>query len=327
LSFHLKMSWWACNGRECKLGWGWNQSLSKLIPVEDTPVNATSKTMHNWNCCVYLLSSDILHCWKTISLFLEPSCRRKLNFQIVFDDIQYWQVECCVYRRRETSKKFPNYPPSCSHFIKEIYYGVDLWLYFPKSEFPEEKEEVKTLFEKRNFNEAQEKIKCKVFINWDEVKEMTIGEFSKFMNELDEGEHTEYDTPVIFCYEKLPQEIRETVISNERNFCDFLSYLYSYYRKIEIKMEQAGCPDFLPDLDHEEKSFAKIVLNLEKMKEEYKLMKKDDFSKMYPILKKLFFCYIDYIRYSVDHQIDMYEGDELPGIWKEIGPWLKSLNN
>ena len=36
------MSWRGCNGRECKLGWGWNESLNRLISVEGEPHNLTS---------------------------------------------------------------------------------------------------------------------------------------------------------------------------------------------------------------------------------------------------------------------------------------------
>ena len=44
---------------------------------------------------------------------------------------------------------------------------------------------------------------------------MTLEELLEFMNELDQGTHSQYDVPVSFYSEKLPQEIRETVISNQ----------------------------------------------------------------------------------------------------------------
>ena len=37
------MSWIDCYSRECKLGWGYNESLNLLIPVEGQPVNVKSE--------------------------------------------------------------------------------------------------------------------------------------------------------------------------------------------------------------------------------------------------------------------------------------------
>ena len=155
---------------------------------------------------------------------------------------------------------------------------------------------------------------------------MTLGEVLAFMKELGEGKYSEYDVPVRFYYKKLDQEVQETVISNESNFGIFLGYLYCTYRKIEMQMEKAGYPNILPDIESKEKSSLQIYLNLGKAKEEYKSTDKTNFLNMYPALKKLFFCYSDYIRYSVSHTIDIDEGDYLPGTWDEIQPWLQKLN-
>ena len=48
-------------GRECKLGWGWNESLEVFVPVQGGFPNVTSETKNEW---VYyipkkLLSADI----------------------------------------------------------------------------------------------------------------------------------------------------------------------------------------------------------------------------------------------------------------------------
>jgi len=319
------MSWELCSGRECKLTWGWNQSLNLLIPVQGQPLHVTSEPVNQWLYWVWDFASDDLLCWPYLSLYLEPSCKRQLDYQIVFDDTKYWQVRCIFSRRREKSQKFSNYPPSCNHFVKQVDYGVELRLYFPRSGFPE-KEEVKQLFEERNFNQTQKKVKCQVLVNFNETREMTLEELLEFMNELDRGKHSQYDVPVEFYSEKLPQEILDTVVSNKDNFIDFLTYLYSAYRKIEIKMQQNECPGIFANFDSEEKSLDQISSNLKKAKEEYKSMDKNNFLKMYPILKKLFSCYTDYIRYSIHHMIDMHEGDQLPGTWEDIEPWLKKLN-
>ena len=55
-------------------------------------------------------------------------------------------------------------------------------------------------------------------------------------------------------------------------------------------------------------------------------MNKSNFSEMYPVLKKLFFCYIDYIRYSADHSVDVDEGNYLPGNIEEIKSLFQQLN-
>ena len=77
-----------------------------------------------------------------MSLFLEPSCRRFLDFQIVEDDNQYWLVHCWLIRERKTFTGYPQNPPKCGYFINEIWYGIDLRILFPKKEFPERIEEV-----------------------------------------------------------------------------------------------------------------------------------------------------------------------------------------
>ena len=183
------------------------------------------------------------------------------------------------------------------------------------------------LFERRNFNNIQKKAKCKVLINYNETGKMTLGEVLEFMEELDEGRHSQYDVPVIFTYEKLEQKVQETVISNEDKFCFFLILLYSAYRKMEMQMEKAGCPGILADLEYQERSLDQISFNLNKAKDEYRSMERNDFLKIYPVLKKLFSCYTDYIRYSASHTNKIDEGDHLPKSWVEIMPWLDRLNS
>ena len=169
---------------------------------------------------------------------------------------------------------------------------------------------------------------------------MTLGEVLEFMSELDEGKHSQYDVPVQFHYEKLYQEVQEIVTSNENNFILFLVFLYSAYRKIEMQMEKTGYPGILADLESQEKSLDLISSNLKKAKDEYKTMKNNlkgglmrifskseiDFLEMYPVLKKLFSCYTDYIRYAMNHTNKIDEGDHLPGSYEEIQSWLENLN-
>ena len=32
-----------CYGRECKLGWGYNEPMNRLVPVDEEPLNVTSE--------------------------------------------------------------------------------------------------------------------------------------------------------------------------------------------------------------------------------------------------------------------------------------------
>src|SRR5690606_21382982 len=104
--------------------------------------------------------------------------------------------------------------------------------------------------------------------------------------------------------------------------------LHSIYRKIEIKMERAGYPNILLDVDltSEETVFKKVFHNLQVAKREYKSINTSDFLNTYSIYKKLFFRYIDYITCSLENERDMDERDRLPATIEEIGSCLKELN-
>ena len=155
---------------------------------------------------------------------------------------------------------------------------------------------------------------------------MNLGELLRFMQELREGKHPRYNIPIAFEYTLLVQDIRMSVVKNNNKFGAFLSYLYSIYRKIEVKMEKAGYPNILPDSNPEEESFDTICDNLSKLKNDYKSMDKNDILKMYPILKNLFICYTNYIKYSLNNAQDIEEGSYLPGTIHEMRPWLRKLN-
>ena len=62
------MSWWWCNGRECKLGWGYNKSLDRLIPVEGEPRNVISQAVNQWQYFILNLSSTALIHWVSFLL-------------------------------------------------------------------------------------------------------------------------------------------------------------------------------------------------------------------------------------------------------------------
>ena len=182
------------------------------------------------------------------------------------------------------------------------------------------------MFEKRNPDQTQKKIKCKVLINYDEVREMTLGELMEFMEELEEGTRFQCDIPIEFECEELADKIPPTVNTNQQSLGIFLSYLYCVYRKIEMKMQTAGYPDVIPDSNSKKKSLNYILANIDTARDNYIHMDKNDFLATYPVLKKLFFCYTDYVRYSVDHGIDVNEGKYFPGSVDEMKAWLVKLN-
>ena len=163
-------------------------------------------------------------------------------------------------------------------------------------------------------------------INYDEIKENTLAGILDFMKDINEGEYYKYDTPISFTYIGLNQESQQTVINNESEFAKFLSYLHRVYRKIEMKMENAGYPSIIPDSDSRETSFMKLCVNLDKAKEDYKLMNRNGFLEMYPVLKNLFLCYNDYIAYSIAHLASIDEGKYLSGTINELRSWLEQLN-
>ena len=59
------MGWDWTWGRECKLGWGWNEDLDLLIPVKGKPPNVKSQGWNYWwdFCRPYIVSSTDIQCW------------------------------------------------------------------------------------------------------------------------------------------------------------------------------------------------------------------------------------------------------------------------
>ena len=125
---------------------------------------------------------------------------------------------------------------------------------------------------------------------------------------------------------KLPRGAPETSFSNEVEFSKFLSYIYCAYQKIEIKIEQVWHSRIFKDFDFE-KSPEEISARLQRAKNSYNGMTKNDFLRMYPVLRKLFFCYIDYIKCAINRKTRMNKENQFPGNVDEIKSWLRELNN
>ena len=82
---------------------------------------------------------------KRVSLFLEPSFKNFLDFQIILNNDRYWLFLFRFCKEEKTSKMLSNYPPNCDSFIYRVNYGIDLWVKFPKAGFPEEREKVRLM--------------------------------------------------------------------------------------------------------------------------------------------------------------------------------------
>ena len=50
-------------GRECKLGWGYNESLERLIPVDVEVSDSKPETWSSWECSVRSASSTYVRYW------------------------------------------------------------------------------------------------------------------------------------------------------------------------------------------------------------------------------------------------------------------------
>ena len=163
-------------------------------------------------------------------------------------------------------------------------------------------------------------------INYRDIKELTLEDLLKFIKQLDDGMYPEQNICIGFQSISLNQQVKRTTVNNQEAFGIFLSYLYSVYRKIEMKMERAKYPYILQDNEPNENNFAKICVNLDRAKEEYQSMKRNDFLNMYPVIRKLFHSYTDYIKAAFDLKINIDEGDYLPGTVDEMKHWLEQLN-
>ena len=62
-------------------------------------------------------------------------------------------------------------------------------------------------------------------------------------------------------------------------------------------MKEAEYPNILPDMNSKERSFVNICVKLAETKEKFKLREYPNFLELYPIFKKLFYCYTVYIKY------------------------------
>ena len=182
------------------------------------------------------------------------------------------------------------------------------------------------LFEKAIFHTIQKQVKCKVLINYNEVREMTLNDLMQLIKQIKEGSYFEYHIPVTFSYGKLNSESRECIVSNESEFVDFLSSLYRAYRKIEMKIKNIENLDIFSYPYSKGETPTQISSYLKEMKEKYNSMDENSFVDIYPILKELFFWYINYIRCTLDYGINMNEGKCLPGSTHEIKHWLQKLN-
>ena len=108
---------------------------------------------------------------------------------------------------------------------------------------------------------------CKVLMNYDETREMTLEDLLEFMNELARRQHSQYDIPVRFYYEKLSQKIRDTVISNEENKLIFFSDTSILLtEKLKSRCNKINISIFLQILTLKKNHLQKLISILRKRK-------------------------------------------------------------
>ena len=161
-------------------------------------------------------------------------------------------------------------------------------------------------------------------INYDETKEMTLGELMELMERLPKESYFVEYIPIDFEYKKL-KDIQKMTIRNETEFAQYLSYLYCVYRKIEMRMAESRYPYVLPDKMVKPLS-NNIRRSLTDIKEKYKTTSRNNFFKMYYTTKKLFLLYVEHIRNSIYYKADIGESSLLQNIY-EVKCWLEELNN
>lgn len=76
---------------------------------------------------------------------MEPNCEGELDFQILFDDKEYWRVCYLLIKRIEKFEKLPKYPLKCNYFVAALCYGVDFIIVIPKEGFPKQKTQVRLM--------------------------------------------------------------------------------------------------------------------------------------------------------------------------------------
>ena len=55
-------------GSDCKLGWGYNNSLDLLIPIEGNPLSLAAEDMNDWEYSIHKLSYNTIVYWVSFLL-------------------------------------------------------------------------------------------------------------------------------------------------------------------------------------------------------------------------------------------------------------------
>src|SRR5690606_24694201 len=112
---------------------------------------------------------------------------------------------------------------------------------------------------------------------------------------------------------KLNRQLEGIKINNDAAFTDFVSYVYFVYRKIEKKMIKNGYENILQELESDKNTIADISTQLIEAKKIFNSTDKSDFLKVHSVFKKLFFCYINYMKNPMNNERGINENDFLSG--------------
>ena len=170
-----------------------------------------------------------------------------------------------------------------------------------------------------NLTESHKKIPCKVLINSHETKEMNLGELLQYTKALKKGDLLLSSIP-ISCHFSNHDSFLLPHFKKQPEFWLFLWHLYYVFRKMEIKLEKFGRSDLIYTIR------SRDDVHLDTVKIAYKSMDRSDFLKMYPVMKQLFYSYMDYIQYMLNEEDEIIEAKYIPGSIDELKMWYQKLN-
>ncbi|KAE9548888.1 hypothetical protein FO519_007897, partial [Halicephalobus sp. NKZ332] len=125
--------------RAYKLGWGCTPT-GRLVPFKGSPPDCQQ---HLINFSTFNRPSTVT-CDNPPTFYLgellKEECRRFFDFCILFSEEEYWKITWSLIRRKDICESLPEYHHYCNLYIKEVNYGIDLRIFFPKKGLPSDPE-------------------------------------------------------------------------------------------------------------------------------------------------------------------------------------------
>jgi len=319
-----------CYGRRCKLHWDYDKSLERIVRNKETPEDVISEIKPQWTYSKQNLAQQPVSDFPSISLYLKPECKRYIDAEILFYDNECHCLKAYFIREKKKCKKNLNSTSVSSHYISEIYYGTELWIKIPKIGFPKNWNKVRELLKSRNFTEEQKRAQCHLLINPGTLestsKPMTLGEILGFMKST-ENDNTGNHIPIFLKVSEMNRKALRTIIRNHAQFKTFISRIYYTYRKVELRLKELNHPSVFPDPNFEGRPLDIICQELNAVKEDFWMADTTEFLQMYPMLKKMFFYYIAYIKSSIMNETEITEGSNIRSFYSNQLSDFRKINN